>query len=688
MMNFTTRLDELESIYRNLLSYYAKGITDDQRKEILQYISRGILTTADEIIYGTERQHSGKEYYQQLRLRTGIKDESLGMLITRLQSASDRKIFDSIIHDIFNAVWVNKSLSEEEKQQIVSLSVTEDDYLLCTLASALTLALEEWWDVTKMELLLSLLTSTGLSARLKARLWTGVVLTAQRYPIQIEDESKRLTPILHTAMETQTNAVHQIQSVVVRLYAALETDEVNRKVQTEVIEGLRHISPNISNDIEHWNESTQDNSTKPDWFRALEGSGLDKTLRELSEMQERGADVMYSTFKGLKHNLFFHELPNWFLPFDMQHSAVAPLLTEKEFTDIIGLIGKQLCNVDAYALLATLSLMPENMRMQALRQMSTANLDELKEQLEMNETLSEAKAYLHELKHYLEDLYRFHKDYRYHSEFYDSFNHPYLTDNSFLSQALQDIDFRKLLADMLLKQNRPKDAADLLQELCNTKSDDAALAERLGWAWQSVGQYEKALQAYTHADLIEGSTYWVTRQQAECKHRLNRYADALADYERCIGMKPGNNSLLLRAAACHLSQQNWKEALQYYYRYELTVKEGLQTARPIAWCLLMSGETQKSESYYTRILSGDETELRAPDYLNAGHAAMIAGNKPLALFRYRKALSHYIASDNGLQDKSFYRNWASDTPILMQLGVTSQDILLMSEAIREDINLD
>ncbi len=688
MMKFTTRLDELESIYRNLLSYYAKGTTDAQREEILQYIGRGILSTADGVVYETERLHSSKEYYQQLRLRTGIKDESLGTLITRLQSTSDRKIYDSIIHDIFIAIWVNKSLSEEEKQLIIKLSATENDYLLCILVSALTLALEEWWDAVKMELLLSLLTRTGLSARLKARLWTGVVLTAQRYPIQIEDESKRLTPILHTAMEIHTDAVHQIQSVVVRLYAALETDEVNRKVQTEVIEGLRHISPEISNNLEHWNESSQDNSAKPDWFRALDGSGLDKTLRELSEMQERGADVMYSTFKSLKHNLFFHELPNWFLPFDMQHSAVAPLLTEKEFANTITLIGKQLCNVDAYALLATLSLMPEHMRMQALRQMSMANLDELKEQLEINETVSENKAYQHELKHYLEDLYRFHKDYRYHSEFDDSFNHPYLTDISFLSQALQAVDFRKLLADMLLKQNRSEDAAHLLQELCNVKTDDAALAERLGWAWQSAGQYEKALQAYAHADLIEGSSYWVTRQQAECKHHLNQYAEALEDYERCIGMRPENNGLLLRAAACHLSQQNWKEALQYYYRYEFTVKEGLQTARPIAWCLLMSGETEKSESYYTQILSGDETELRAPDYLNAGHAAMIAGDKPQALRRYRKALSHYRASDNEQQDNSFYRNWASDTPILIQLGVNPQDIRLMNEAIREDINTD
>ena len=48
----------------------------------------------------------------------------------------------------------------------------------------------------------------------------------------------------------------------------------------------------------------------------MERSGLAEKLKEMSEIQEEGGDVMMGTFEHLKTFPFFSEPANWFLPFD------------------------------------------------------------------------------------------------------------------------------------------------------------------------------------------------------------------------------------------------------------------------------------------------------------------------------------------------------------------------------------
>ncbi|WP_025003540.1 hypothetical protein [Porphyromonas macacae] len=112
----------------------------------------------------------------------------------------------------------------------------------------------------------------------------------------------------------------------------------------------------MSHKLDLFGDQFAENGANPDWFKAIEGTGLDDTLRELSEMQDRGADVMYSSFKGMKRNLFFSEMPNWFIPFDMQHSHIAHVVSDDGFRDVVRMMSTQLCDTDMYGLLATLAL--------------------------------------------------------------------------------------------------------------------------------------------------------------------------------------------------------------------------------------------------------------------------------------------------------------------------------------------
>ncbi len=145
--------------------------------------------------------------------------------------------------------------------------------------------------------------------------------------------------------------------------------------------------------------------------------------------------------------------------------------------------------------------------------MSGANISEMKEQLELREISDDTDLYKREVKRYLEDLYRFYKDFKIHREFDDRFDEPYPLDVAFLHDLLNDISFEREIVDILLGQKRYREAAGMLTVLCEKAPDDALLNEKRGWALQLAGDYAKALEAYAHADLIGGETYWVTRQR-------------------------------------------------------------------------------------------------------------------------------------------------------------------------------
>lgn len=684
---YTDKLDELETLYRSFINYFLQNIEEQHQAEMQKYIKQHLLEIADAVCYDQESKNSNREYYNRMRLHTGIDDKSIAHLISAFKdNYNERRVADRFMQDLFYALWAKKSLNHDEKQVLLDSSI--DDYMLSIIISALMMGLEEWWDKEKVKIVLEWLTRPNLSPMVKARLWTALVFAIRQYPLHFEVYNDELSPIIQTVFDVNAQAAEELQAVISRLYAALETAEVNKKVQTEVIDGLRHITPDLSRNLDQFTDLSSEPGAKPDWFKALDGTGIDNTLKELSEMQDRGADVMYSTFKGLKHNFFFSEMPNWFLPFDMQHSQVKSVVSSPEFSEIVEVLSSQLCNVDSYALLSTLALMPENIRMQALNQMGGGQIADLREQMKTQEVKSEYDLYLRELKRYLEDLYRFYKDYRVAEEFQDQFDIPYnldIKEPQKIRDVLKNMDFRQKIADMLLMQKRFVEAEKLLRELCDAFPDDPKIAERRGWTLQLAGKYNEALMCYNHADLIAGETYWVIRQQAECLHRLGRYDEALVAYERCVELKPENHSLLLRMGSCNMAMKRWTEALNCYYRYEFTVHESIQTSRPIAWCLFMSTSYDRAYAIYINNFERYKNEMRAPDFLNAGHAALMLGKRQEAVGYYKESKKRYIHDEPSRGESDFYMALADDFHTMLMMGANYSLLRSTTEAIRLDI---
>ncbi|WP_025079471.1 hypothetical protein [Porphyromonas macacae] len=134
VMKYTAKIDELESVYHDLLSYYIRGIEDVKREDILLYVGHNLAEVADLIVYKTEKRNSSAEFYNRLRFCSGIDELGIIKLIEEALVVSDRRAYDRYVQDLFYAIWVTRSLSEEQVQAIFDTRL--DDYLLCVVASA------------------------------------------------------------------------------------------------------------------------------------------------------------------------------------------------------------------------------------------------------------------------------------------------------------------------------------------------------------------------------------------------------------------------------------------------------------------------------------------------------------------------------------------------------------------------
>ena len=59
----------------------------------------------------------------------------------------------------------------------------------------------------------------------------------------------------------------------------------------------------------------------------------------------------------------------------------------------------------------------------------------------------------------------------------------------------------------------------------------AALYQKIGYSYQQTSQFEKALDAYTKADLIQPDDLWTVKKMALCYRLSGNFAKALEYYQ-------------------------------------------------------------------------------------------------------------------------------------------------------------
>lgn len=687
------RVSQAESTYRYMLDYFSRGLADPGRGAMLASLRSDLLDIAQKIDKDVSATDSPELYFSTLRM-CRLRPASLTEAVDRtvqLKAMSDLAISsgqypDSVMtqieseeEKIFNVLWTDDSLRPDEYKAVVNAILNGSlPYTTSAIAiAAVGLSLMRYYSRDAFMTLISLAKAEYIPV--SARALSTLILALSRWTEAVADDA-RLTEALQTLPDME-GMPKRIRDVVKTLVRTRDTDRVSRKMQREVIPGLMQFGPDIINRLKETSEeaSFADLEANPEWEELLRDSGLEEKLRELTEMQSDGADVMMVAFSNLKNYPFFRQVRNWFLPFTVQHPMLRRLHTADEDTVSAMLeMSGLMCDSDKYSFAFSLASMPDSQRSMMLSQMA-AQSAQVKEQLKDLKALKAGAEYEDELTRYFRDLYRFHKLFPKRGEFFDPFATAFdLTAVPVVSEVMESADDVAPIAEFYFKRGYYAEALPLLQTVARSSAAPPHIWEKIGFCLEKApAGNQEAIEAYMKAQLFNPDSRWIARRLGICYRREADYRNALEYLEMARSYDGAyDRSLSLLIADTMMEAGKWDDALHELYRVDYESPDDPEVLRRMARCAFRSSGLDKAESFIKRI---PNISLDEDDYRLMGHIAFLRKDMSEAARLYRLTVRPN-------DEKRLWKSQIlSDLDILLALGASRTDLLLLLESLSYSI---
>ena len=683
-----TRLEEVKTSYSYMLGYVKQGIDDPTRSRLLRTITTQTAEichqayliwcdrTSESYYHNLRRQYRGRAYEPARWLAEVEACRSLLSTGSEEEQAVMQR-HERVIRTFFLATWANsawqKADAEAMQQWLASDRLQTTDRQLAV--SAVTLSLLEFYDAAKMEWLMEACKHEELHTRQRAL--TGLFLT-----LCLHEGCFAGYPALEARllMLCDSKEVLRLFShIALQLVQSLDVDDVNRRMQEEILpemmKDMRQKFRNLKEKEKRIDEFELDESDlMPDWEHFTDGK-MGEKIREMSELQMKGADLNYGTFAQMKQHTFFQEPFHWLYPFDPRVASSFGCIGQDstQFRQLLDMTLRTgiMCDGDKYSLCFMLAAIGGKHG----SHLSLSTLTQgLFSAVETSPKGGKNPADNPDLviNYYIQDLYRFYKLCPQRKQLRNPFQHPWRTAACVkLMKLTGDFRWVKPLADYLFEQRHYGEAASAYA-LADQQSD-AELCARQGYCHQRLGDYEQAIAHYRQADLLQPDHLWTITQLATCYRRVGRYEEALAYYRQVDAVQPAKSGYLYHLASCLMQLERYEEALPYLYRLDLQDGHSLKTWRAIVWCSLHLGKEESAANYLRKLL--EEAEPEAADYLCGGHLAWLQANEAQAVELYHTAAERCSSYDE------FYQAMQRDYLRLLETkGMTRNDLALLMDA--------
>ena len=685
------RYEQVCTSYKYLLHYMQEGIDDPQRHQLYNQLSAETWNIADQV-----RQKlifSVKNYHFSVNLKPLIQ-RSLAEHLKQLENFTDDWAICQLMPDddaniqrvlqrhednaqaLFYTIWQSCHWSQQESEEaklfLSSTLLPNDDRRL--MVSAVTLNLISCFDSCKMMWLLQAATHHDIDTAQRALV--GIFIVLNSYPSRLNycPEIKARLDLLNDEIDLD----HQLSRIWQLMLMSQNTAEIDKKMREEIIPEMIRNSQRMSKSKFDSEDLTEDSDLNPDWKMDLNDKALQEKLSEMNELQEEGADVYMATFKMLKDYTFFREIPNWFLPFNPNHSTLVKEygLQKKQGHSPLSIILGQgnMCDSDKYSLCLTILNIPPSQRDGLLKQM---DLPEVQEMINDNKNLS-ADNFSNDpwfvAKNYIQNLYRFFKLNPYKNEFNDIFldldllNHK--EDNSFIPFDRENLI---TIGNFYLKRKQYNKARNIFMYIDEIAEPDYEVYQKLGYCWQKEKLYSKAINYYETAELLKPNQLWTLQRIAECYLLEALYNEAIEYYKKINEILPDNKNNLLNYGFCLAESGCYEEAMQYFFKVNYMDNNNRKAKRYIAWYSFVMDKNEQAMKYYRQLT--DDPATNANDFLNAGHVAWVMGD-------LKQAVTYYKRSKELMPANTSIREWITDDiNTLLEKGILKEDIPLVLDMI-------
>lgn len=658
-------LSDLKESYGMLLDCMARGMEDPERGRLLGQFMRRACDLSGEaarsfLLRDPQSGHYAATWHTLQRMQGPLAVAELPQ-----SSCSFRHLFD--------CTWTSGRWAAADAA--AAREIVDGTHFpeagKCLFLSAATLAALSFFDPAKAEFLLHC-TQTE-SPVLRARALAGAALVCVKHAGRL-----RFYPeigMLASLMADDPKFAEALFALQTQLLLSLETKKIEKSLREEILPEVMKNMPRFkfgkSVGIDEMAGKIGEMELNPEWDADGKPSKLGKKMRELAEMQQRGADVFMASFSMMKQKFpFFSVAANWFHPFSPDHPDLRDTFKGRNALFLQFLAGGNLCDSDKYSFGLMLAGMP------------AAQAEMLQGQLQGafeagGQAVQEAAGPLslrHHLRIYVQDLYRYFKLFRHADPHDDPFRlNLLLTDCKPFAAVLSSEDRLQALADFAFAEKSYGHALHLYA-LLPSRSLTAEDYQKMGYCHQQEKDFAKAADAYERANLLQAGSRWTLRQLGNCHYALGHLDLALRYYEELERLMPEDTALLLRIGECHIRAGEYEEALGSLFKADYLAPDVPGTVRALAWCSLLAGRQEQCHRYYDKLLALTPTPA---DCLNAGHAAWLRGDVPAAVGLYRRSLK---AEGKDFAPADFF---AEDAEILLRQGKTEEELRLMVDILNK-----
>jgi tetratricopeptide (TPR) repeat protein len=686
------KLNELEDNYKMMLRYLTNGVKDPQQEKIYQDLFRSVYQVADQTILEVKITHSWSYTYDVRRTLMNSPSETINQLVESINNLTGKITLNDLLDEgeeknknlqsiekerelieskVFHNIWISGlwSADEEKIWSDILHNKLNQNTLLSLVVSSVILSLEELFDERKVNLLLD--ACENPNEEIRQRALTGILLFLRRY-----DKRLYLYPNISNRLQYLSDNktfINDIRHIILQFILSRETEKITRIMKEEIIPGMMKINPLLNKKIrmdDLFGETGIDEKN-PEWQNLIEESGLGDRLKEFTELQMEGVDVMHSSFLHLKNFPFFNEIQHWFALF------VPPVQSEinKEFDGFVKILlnSSLLCNSDKYSFYFSIVQMPEayrKMMMGRFSEESSAIKEMMKEELSGSES-----GKIHPVaRQFIQDLYRYYKLFQKRQNIEDIFAmKPEFYQVPSIANFISEPESLTVIGEYYFHRNYFEEAADVFNILLQKDINNETLLQKKGYCLQMMGKLEEALDSYLKAELLNSNNSWTIKKLAYCYRALKQPQEALSHYRKAEQLNPDNLSIQLNIGHCYLELKNYTEALKHYFKVEYLTNNKEKAWRPIAWCSFLNGKYEQALDYFQKIIGSNPNAI---DYLNAGHACLAMGNNKEALKFYKSALN-----SSGNSFKKFEESFVADIPDLLNAGVKVDDIPIILDSL-------
>ncbi|MBN1598749.1 MAG: tetratricopeptide repeat protein [Bacteroidales bacterium] len=690
------RYSTIANTYKSMLKFSIEQAPDPQRDIIYNKLQQSILEWTDDIKDQWIRnnqvfernifQHrtldlnsfSSKEIDQYV---TEFSYESEGNEdMNKKEEAGNRQNTQLIkVNNLFYTFWLKNIYGDAEKQIFTELIKNNDVrwQFKALIVSALSLSLMRHFDRGKFFLLFDLIDDELIEIR--QRSIVGLFLCLLIYEKRLGLYSDIIVRL--KSIPDNTKLQESFLAVLLQFIRSSETEKITKTIQEEIVPEVMKIKSDLEEKLNLDDLLNKDSfeDKNPEWKNFFKDApDVYQKLEQFSRLQTEGSDVFMGAFSMLKHFVFFKEMANWFLPFSGNHPDLANSFKNigndidiNAFTE--GLEKSTiLCNSDKYSFCFNIQFMPDQQRktMLELFNMELKTMNELQED-EFNLNSESRNKVIN--TQYIQDLYRFFKLYPQRKEFEDVFS----KETNVLCSNVLNIIFKenkivRNLAEFYFAKDQYNEALKLFDWLLE-RERSFELLEKMGFCYQKLGDFDKAIELYQQAELYDRNKLWLYKKLGFCYRKTGNSPKAIEYYDQIIKSEPNDLNNLAYLGHLHMDTEEFEKALEFYYKVEYEDPKNIKVFRPIAWCSFVMGKYDTAIRYLKKAM---EKKPVKSDYLNIGHCYWATGKMEMVLDSYRKAVEV-----SGKDIKWFRRAFEQDSKYLKLAGIESLDIALMIDYV-------